>query len=50
VLGLLLDDAASPASHQRALPIYAAALAIAAAFSVLLPGRAKNVQRSRNTP
>jgi MFS family permease len=39
VLGTLLRDSASPASHQRPLLVYAGALIIAAALSVLLPGR-----------
>jgi MFS family permease len=38
-LGALLADAASPASHQRPLYVYAAALIGAAALSLLLPGR-----------
>jgi hypothetical protein len=38
-LGLLLRDSASPASHQRALFVYVGALIVAAALSLLLPGR-----------
>ena len=38
-LGALLRDSASPASHQRPLFVYAGALVVAAALSVLLPGR-----------
>ena len=38
-LGALLGDSASPASHQRPLFIYAGALIVAAALSLLLPGR-----------
>jgi MFS family permease len=41
VLGLLLDDAASPASHQRTVFVYAGALVAAAGLSLLLPGREK---------
>ena len=40
-LGALLTDSASPASHQRPLLIYAAALILAAGLSLLLPGRQK---------
>jgi len=43
-LGALLHDSASPASHQRPLFVYAVALIVAAALSVLLPGRQKNLQ------
>ena len=39
VLGALLHDAASPASHQRPVVVYAGALIVAAALSLLLPGR-----------
>jgi MFS family permease len=38
-LGALLRDADSPASHQRPLFVYAGALIVAAALSLLLPGR-----------
>ena len=38
-LGALLRDSASPASHQRPLFVYAGALIVAAALSLLLPGR-----------
>lgn len=38
-LGVLLRDPASSASHQRPLFVYAGALVIAAALSLLLPGR-----------
>ena len=38
-LGALLHDSSSPASHQRALVVYAGALIVAAALSLLLPGR-----------
>jgi MFS family permease len=38
-LGALLLDSASPASHQRPVVVYAAALIVAAALSLLLPGR-----------
>ena len=38
-LGVLLRDSASPASHQRPLFVYAGALVVAAALSLLLPGR-----------
>jgi MFS family permease len=40
-LGVLLRDSASPASHQRPLFVYASALTVAAALSLLLPGRRK---------
>jgi MFS family permease len=40
-LGALLHDAASPASHQRAVFVYAVALIVAAALSLALPGRRK---------
>ncbi|MEQ1574236.1 MAG: MFS transporter [Vicinamibacterales bacterium] len=40
-LGALLHDSASPASHQRPLFVYAGALIVAAALSLLLPGRQK---------
>ena len=40
-LGLLLHDSASPASHQRPVFVYAGALMVAAALSLLLPGRWK---------
>jgi MFS family permease len=36
-LGVLLRDSASPASHQRPLFVYASALTVAAALSLLLP-------------
>jgi len=39
VLGAMLSDAASPASHQRPVLVYAAALVAAAALSLQLPGR-----------
>jgi MFS family permease len=39
VLGTLLLDGSSPASHQRPVVVYAGALATAAVLSVLLPGR-----------
>jgi hypothetical protein len=39
VLGALLRDSASPASHQRPVFVYAGALIVAAALSLLLPGR-----------
>jgi MFS family permease len=38
-LGALLLDSSSPASHQRPVLVYAGALAVAAALSLLLPGR-----------
>ena len=38
-LAALLRDPASPASHQRPLFVYTGALVVAAALSVLLPGR-----------
>jgi MFS family permease len=41
VLGVLLRDGASPASHQRPVLVYAGALIVAAALSLLLPGRQK---------
>jgi MFS family permease len=41
LLGALLTDAASPASHQRAVLVYAGALVAAAALSFLLPGRSR---------
>ncbi len=47
VLGVLLRDSASPASHQRPLFVYAGALVVAAALSLLLPGRQKEVRRNR---
>jgi len=40
-LGVLLRDSASPASHQRPLFVYAGALVVAAALSLLLPGRVR---------
>jgi len=40
-LGALLRDSASPASHQRAVFVYAGALVAAASLSLLLPGRPK---------
>jgi MFS family permease len=39
VLGALLTDAADPASHQRPVFVYAGAAIVAAALSLLLPGR-----------
>ena len=41
-LGVLLQDAANPASHQRPLLVYAGALVAAAALSLLLGGRSPN--------
>jgi MFS family permease len=41
VLGVLLRDSSSPASHQRPVFIYAGALIAAAALSITLPGRQK---------
>ena len=38
-LGALLRDSASPASHQRPVFVYAGALIVAAALSLLLPAR-----------
>ena len=38
-LSALLRDASSPASHQRPVLVYAGALVVAAALSLLLPGR-----------
>lgn len=38
-LGALLQDASSPASHQRPLFVYAGALVVSAVLSLLLPGR-----------
>ncbi|MQA29902.1 MAG: MFS transporter [Luteitalea sp.] len=40
-LGALLRDSSSPASHQRPLFVYAGALVVAAALSMMLPGRRK---------
>lgn len=40
-LGALLRDSSSPASHQRPLFVYAGALLVAAALSMMLPGRQK---------
>ena len=40
-LGVLLRDSSSPASHQRPLFVYAGALIVAAALSMMLPGRQK---------
>jgi len=40
-LGALLRDPASPASHQRTIFVYAGAIIVAAALSLLLPGREK---------
>jgi len=40
-LGVLLHDPASPVSHQRPIFVYAGALVVAAALSLLLPGRQK---------
>jgi predicted MFS family arabinose efflux permease len=39
VLGALLQESASPASHQRPVFVYAGALIVAAGLSLLLPGR-----------
>jgi hypothetical protein len=39
----LLNDASSPASHHRPLPVYAGALVVAALLSGLLPGREKRL-------
>ena len=39
VLGALLQNSASPASHQRPVFVYAGALIVAAGLSLLLPGR-----------
>jgi MFS family permease len=47
VLGLLLRDSASPASHQRPVFVSAAALVAAAGLSLLLPGRQKDADASR---
>jgi MFS family permease len=41
-LGVLLRQPESPASHQRPIFVYAGALVVAAALSLLLPGRLKN--------
>lgn len=41
VLGALLLDSSSPASHQRPVAVYAAALGAAALLSLLLPGRTR---------
>jgi len=38
-LGALLTDSANPISHQRPVLVYAGALVLAAALSLLLPGR-----------
>ena len=43
-LGVLLRDSSSPASHQRPLSVYAGALIVAAALSLLLPGRERKIQ------
>ena len=43
-LGALLHDSASPASHQRPVFVYAGALIVAAALSLLLPGRQRKTQ------
>jgi MFS family permease len=40
-LGVLLNDSASPSSHQRPVLVYAGALVMAAALSMLLPRRAE---------
>jgi MFS family permease len=39
VLGALLSDSASPSAHQRPVFVYVGALVVAAALSLLLPGR-----------
>ena len=41
VLAALLVDSSSPASHQQLVPVYAGALLLAAALSLLLPGRVR---------
>jgi len=46
-LGVLLTDAASPVSHQRAVPVYAGALVAAAVLSLLLPGRVSSASALR---
>ena len=46
-LGALLRDSASPASHQRAVLVYAGALVAAASLSLLLPGRPKQTGNTR---
>lgn len=46
-LGALLSDPASTASHQRPLFVYAGALIIAAALSLLLPGRQRKACAAR---
>ena len=46
-LGALLHDGASTASHQRPLFVYAGALIIAAALSLLLPGRQRKARTAR---
>ena len=50
VLGALLADSASPASHQRPLAVYAGALVAAAALSLLLPGRLPVAARPASPP
>jgi MFS family permease len=50
-LGVLLRDSSSPASHQRPLLVYAGALVVAAAMSMLLPGRQEeDYARNRTRP
>jgi hypothetical protein len=39
VLGALLSDSASTSAHQRPVFVYVGALVVAAALSLLLPGR-----------
>ena len=46
-LGALLRDPASTSSHQRPLFVYAGALVIAAALSLLLPGRQRKACTAR---
>jgi MFS family permease len=41
LLGALLRDTSSPASHQRTIFVYAGALVVAAGVSLLLPGKQK---------
>jgi MFS family permease len=47
-LGVLLRDSSSPASHQRPLFVYAGALVVAAALSILLPGRQRGRYSDRS--
>jgi PII-like signaling protein len=44
-LGAILGDGSSAASHQRPIFVYAGALVVAAALSLLLPAKQPDLER-----